>query len=190
MGKIDRESILENCRKRLEKDGAVATGIGIFGAVIIDGKILLRKRVEKKSLYNKNLSGKWELPGGGVELLDFPSDPSDCQKVIATLIARELDEETGLTLKEFNMLLIPAWLFKGEVIDLAFVLPIVKISETERSKKILMNKEIAWFSVSQLDKIDIVSPRMRFLIQQAINWRFTHWQYVPNDFPPSTGDGY
>ncbi len=170
MGKIDREGILENCRKRLEKDGAVATGIGIFGAVIIDGKILLRKRVEKKSLYNKDLSGKWELPGGGVELLDFPSDPSDYQKVIATLMTRELNEETGLDLEAFNPVLLPAWLFKGEIIDLAFVLPIVKISGTTRSKKMLRNKEIAWFSTNQLDKVDIVSPRMRFLIQQAINW--------------------
>ncbi|MBU0546778.1 hypothetical protein KKA72_01125 [Patescibacteria group bacterium] len=65
------EKILENCRKNLKRRRAVATGIGVFAAVMQEGKILLRLRKEQGSLYGKDLSGSWELPGGGVELNDF-----------------------------------------------------------------------------------------------------------------------
>lgn len=169
--KKDIEKTLINCRKNLRKGRAIATGIGIFVAAIVDGKILLRKRVEQDSLYQKNLSGKWELPGGGLELLDFPQDPSDYQKAVLNCLAREMKEETGFNLADLNPALLPAWLSKEGLIDLAFVSSVVKISETARSKEMLRNNEIAWFDTDRINKVDITSPRMKFLIQQAINYR-------------------
>ena len=145
---IDVEEVLRNCRKNLDKGRAVATGIGVFAAIFeqkslpdriaftFPYKIFLRKRIEKESLYNKDLSGNWELPGGGVEIGDFGDDPTDYMKAVFNTLQRELMEEGGLELTKMEspLLMLPAWLLKGNLIDLAFIVLIPRgfVRETPR----------------------------------------------------------
>ena len=92
----ENEEILASCLKNLLKDRAVATGIGLF-ALVVDPyqKVLMRMRAEKGSLYGKDLSGNWELPGGGVDLEDFPEEAGNYQGVVFNTLKRELREETS-----------------------------------------------------------------------------------------------
>jgi len=57
-----KERILAECRKNLERGRAVATGIGLFVAMVNEEKkVLLRRRLEKDSLLGLTfpVNGKW-----------------------------------------------------------------------------------------------------------------------------------
>jgi len=87
----------------LKKGRAVATGIGVFAVVVKEGAPLLRRRIEEDSLYGQDLSGKWEMTGGGVELPQFkvklgPESLSNYQQSIFVCLQQELSEEAGLKL--------------------------------------------------------------------------------------------
>lgn len=186
------ERILAECRKNLERGRAVATGIGVFAVLIkMDEKmegfprslqILLRRRLEKDSLLGADLSGKWEMTGGGVELVHFEGSPPPYQVAILAELLQELKEEAGLSfttaLPQYSFL-IPAWFFSEEkgIIDLAFVMPIPwrYIRETNESQQKFQRGEIRFFHPEELDKIEIVSPRTRFLIKEAINYALYYW---------------
>lgn len=66
--------------------------VTIKGLCVRDGKLLLIRESEA-------LSGKWELPGGG---LDFGED-------IRLGFAREIEEEMGLTLRKMDTRPMYAW---------------------------------------------------------------------------------
>ena len=172
-----KAEIIASCFDNLVKNRAVATGIGLF-ALVIDPyqQVLMRMRAEKGSLYGQDLSGNWELPGGGVDLDDFPEEAGNYQGVVFNTLARELQEETGLLLSEsFQPILLPAWLRKDGLIDLAFVTVIGwdSIRETEEFAEKHSAGEVEFFSMELLKKeedyLNIVSLRMRFLVQEAIN---------------------
>ena len=152
------ELILVEVQRNIERGRAVATGIGVFAAVIKkeesyqgeDGSpaprptvsILLRRRQEKGSLFGTDLLGKWELPGGGVELDHFKE--GNYRAPVLNALRQKLREETGLRLSQnrpLHLALRPAWIFNQErgIIDLAFVtvLPLSFVEETDEyeSKK-------------------------------------------------------
>jgi len=182
---MEEEEILVECEKNLGRGRAVATGIGVFAALIKKEdsvkkcQVLLRRRQEKGSLYNRDLSGRWEMTGGGVELQHFEGSSEGLlaeryQKVVATTLVQELEEEAGIvfsTLPEF-FYMIPAWLFKESIIDLAFVIPIpwLNIKETPEFKQKMEKGEIRFFCPEELERIEIVSPRTRFLIEEAVKY--------------------
>ncbi len=138
----EKEQILAECEKNLEKGRAVATGIGVFAVVVNEVGPLLRRRVEKDSLYGQDLSDKWEMTGGGAELPHFtaklgPESLSNYQQAIFACLQQELQEEAGLKLLRLPqpLTLVPAWLWRPYQdkeskeerisIDLAFSVPIL-----------------------------------------------------------------
>jgi 8-oxo-dGTP pyrophosphatase MutT (NUDIX family) len=186
------ERILAECKKNLERGRAVATGIGVFTVLIkMDEKIegyprslqfLLRRRLEKDSLLGADLSGKWEMTGGGLEIAHLEGSSGPYQVAILAALLQELKEEAGLALATAfpkYSFLIPAWLFneaKG-IIDLAFVMPIPWkwVRETDESKQKFQRGEIRFFHPEELSKIEIVSPRTSFLIKEAIDYASHYW---------------
>ena len=186
------DRILAECKKNLERGRAVATGIGMFTVLVKmdemverfprSPQILLRRRLEKDSLLGADLSGKWEMTGGGVELAHFQGSPAPYQVAILASLLQELKEEAGLVLATAlpkHSFLIPAWLFnevKG-VIDLAFVMPIPWkwVRETDESRRKFQSGEIRFFHSKELSKIEIVSPRTSFLIKEAIDYVSHYW---------------
>ena len=162
---INPSEVLKNCQKNLDRNRAVATGIGVFARIInSERKVLLRRRKEKDSLFNEDLSGKWELPGGGVEISDFSEDYRSA--VISTL-ERELMEEVGLELlcPCLQVVLRPAWLGKDGQIDLAFVIDVPEgiVMETSAFKEMIANNEIRWFTWQEAQEIEFISQRMKFM---------------------------
>lgn len=71
--------------------------VTVKGLFVKDGRILLLKESPK-------ISGKWELPGGG---LDFGED-------IHTGLKREIEEETGLQVNSISDKPIYAWTWRYE----------------------------------------------------------------------------
>jgi 8-oxo-dGTP pyrophosphatase MutT (NUDIX family) len=130
-----------------------------------DFKILVRRRKEKDSLYGQDLSGKWELPGGGVEIFDF--DEGDYQSAISSTLDRELMEEAGLEIDYDGLVLnlLPAWLGKDGLIDLAFMIeiPVHMVRKTPTFEKMMDNNEIRFVTIEEARKIEFVSKRMKFL---------------------------
>jgi 8-oxo-dGTP pyrophosphatase MutT (NUDIX family) len=179
---LEKERILEKVEEALRVKRAIATGIGIFGAIFNADfqTILLRRRIEKRSLISsKDLTGKWELPGGAVELSDFDDT---YQGVIINALSREIKEETGLEMKvspEFSHFvpLLPAILKRSSIekfniIDWAFVVPISvrRIQITPEYQRKINEEKIKWISLGDVGKIEIVSKRMRYLIDLAITY--------------------
>ncbi|MFZ2390450.1 MAG: NUDIX hydrolase [Minisyncoccales bacterium] len=164
---INPSEVLKNCQKNLDRNRAVATGIGVFARIInSERKVLLRRRKEKDSLFNEDLSGKWELPGGGVEISDFSEE--DYRSAVISTLERELMEEVGLELlcPCLQVVLRPAWLGKDGQIDLAFVVDMPKdiTAETPAFKEMIANNEIRWFTWQEAHELEFISKRMKFMI--------------------------
>ena len=162
---INPSEVLKNCQKNLDRDRAVATGIGVFARIInSERKVLLRRRKEKDSLFHEDLSGKWELPGGGVEISDFNED---YRAAIPSTLERELKEEVGLELLSdcLEVVLRPAWLGKDGQIDLAFVIDVPEgiVMETPAFKELIASNEIRWFSWQETHELEFISKRMKFM---------------------------
>lgn len=166
---INKIEVFENCKKNLDRDRTIATGVGIFARIRKGNTFLTRRRTETNSLYETDLSGKWELPGGGVEIFDFAEE---YQSAIISNLKRELMEEVGLGLisEKLNIILIPAWLGKGGLIDLAFVIDIPEyaIVITPEYEKLLEIKAIRWTSLQELKELEFISKRMKFLALKGI----------------------
>jgi len=166
---MNTEKIIENCKKNLGRGRAVATGIGVFAHIAKDRKTLMRFRTERGSITGRDLSGNWELPGGGIELRDF--DGQNYQSAILNALKRELEEETGLELvySPDPFLLLPAWLGKNDLIDLAFTayLSWTNVKETPEFRDLLAEGKIGFFPVEEIENLNITSPRMKFLTYTA-----------------------
>lgn len=162
---IEKEKILSNVKKRLERKnpGAVATGIGVFTLIRRDGNLLLKRRLPKEGGVGV---GKYELPGGAVDLADFVSGEYGSAPVRGA--AREAKEETGLIIKkEGPVLLAPAWAIyqAGDQIDLAFSFNVSwdEVETTERYEKLLESGDLIWVPEEKLGQINFISKRMKYL---------------------------
>ncbi len=169
--KIDKEKIVENVKKNLKRKRAPATGIGNFAAVNKGKEILLITRKERGSIiYGLDLTGKKELPGGGVDLEDFTGD---YQEVIFNSLKRELREETGLELIKLEKIaMLPAWLGKEGLIDLAFVvvIPWEHVKETPEFKELYKAGEANFYKREDIEKLEITSMRMKFMIIKSFEY--------------------
>ena len=117
--------------------------IAIKGLCVRDGKLLLVRE-------SHELTGKWELPGGG---LDFGED-------IRTGFEREIREEMGLTVKEMSKSPIYVWTCRHEWRrDLEWFYAFVVAYRVEfENLDFTPTKEceaIQFFSVEELRTIDL-----------------------------------
>ncbi len=182
------ERILAEAAVNLGRGRAAATGIGVFLVVVNEkGDPLLRRRLEKDSLYGQDLSGKWEMTGGGMDIAHFTDADSQEPQIsryhrpILQTFMQELAEEAGLKLVgEFPMVMAPAFLYREyeregnprTTIDLAFSIPVPlsAFEQTETFREFMAKGGLMFVPRNKLGEIDIVSPRTRFLIEQALNF--------------------
>ncbi|MFA7141907.1 MAG: NUDIX domain-containing protein [Candidatus Paceibacterota bacterium] len=162
---IEIPKILSSVEKRLgrENPGAVATGIGVFVLIKKDGSLLLKTRLPKEGGVGV---GKFELPGGAIDIADFVSGEYASAPVRGAV--REAREETGLLIrKEGPVLLTPAWAIyqAGDQIDLAFSFNVSwdEVEETEEYRKLLESGDLVWVPEEKLGQISFISKRMKYL---------------------------
>jgi 8-oxo-dGTP diphosphatase len=117
--------------------------VSVKGLFVKDGKILLFKEPKK-------LSGKWELPGGG---LNFGEDIQEGLK-------REIEEETGIKIKSLAKRPLYAWTWRFENkrnMDWYYSLVLAYQIEVESLdfKPSEECEEIGFFSKEQLNDIEL-----------------------------------
>lgn len=117
--------------------------VTIKGLVVKDGKILLLKE-------SSQLSGKWELPGGG---LDFNED-------IHTGLTREIEEEMGVKVKsiEKRPMYVWTWRFENERnMDWYYSLVVAYKIELESFDFKITDEceDIQFFSKEELEDIEL-----------------------------------
>ena len=105
--------------------------IGLFAGIFDeDGKVLLRRRRRENPNFPCSYEGDWELPGGTIEEENIWEEKHE--SVIGRELAREVREETGLSIKvPFMPAMYPAVYIdrEGKTIDAAFVLPVGIVRE-------------------------------------------------------------
>ena len=105
--------------------------IGLFAGIFDEnGKVLLRKRKREGPDIPCPYEGDWELPGGTLEEENIWKVKDE--RVISEELAREIKEETGLTIQiSFMPAMYPAVFISKEKrrIDFAFLVPIGTIKE-------------------------------------------------------------
>lgn len=198
----DKDKILFECQETLKKERAVATGIGMFAVVINKaGNPLLRKRLETDSLFQEDLSGKWELIGGGVEIPHFmaKTGPRD-QRAIFNCLKQELMEEAGLKLVSLPrpLMVVHDWIYSSYqdkkvinqeriVIDLAFATPIVLrekyLEKTKEFGEKFKKGELRFVPRSELSKVDMVDQRSRTLVEETLEAFYLNRAFVLLDNP-------
>ena len=74
----------------------------VTGILVRDGKYLIAKRAE----WEKAFPGRWTVPGGKLEVLDYVLREKDTKdhwyNVFEELVKREVMEEVGLEIKNIN----------------------------------------------------------------------------------------
>ena len=105
--------------------------IGLFAGIFDeDGKVLLRRRKRENPDFPCSYEGDWELPGGTMEEENIWKGKDE--RVIGEELAREVGEETGLSIKvPFMPVMYPAVYIDSErkTIDAAFILPVGIVRE-------------------------------------------------------------
>ena len=183
---MNKDKILAEVQMNLGRGRAVGTGIGLFILVIDEhGNLLLRRRLEKGSLFGDDLSGKCEMIGVGMDISHFAQaetqepDVSRYHRPILETLIQEMDEEAGLNLVgNFSLIMAPAFFsreyeYKGEerqAIDLAFSIPVPfsALEKTDKFTELMEKGELKFVPRGRLSEIEIVAPRIRFLIKQAL----------------------
>lgn len=101
----------------------------VSAAVVRNDRLLIIKRAEQ----DKSWPGYWEAPGGSVDLTD---------KTIADAVARELQEETGLTMNRIVDEIQPAitfdsgWTKPKRWLKLSFLVEVTETTKGEAEEKV------------------------------------------------------
>ena len=78
--------------------------IAITGIVVKDGRFLITRR----NLSKKAFPGKWTVPGGRLEMIDYIDSPKDTSShwynIVEKVLRREVKEEAGLEIKNIKYL--------------------------------------------------------------------------------------
>ncbi len=119
-----------------------------------DGKYLITKRSPTRKVY----SGKWTVPGGGLEIDDYINTPKTTKDTwyfaIEKSLRREISEEVGLKIGKVEYLL-----------DMTFIrpddIPVVVLSYycKYKSGKVRLNEEsidYQWVTLKEAKKYDLI----------------------------------
>jgi len=128
--------------------------IVVTGILLKDGKYLITKRAD----WEKAFPGRWTVPGGKLEVLDYvlreKDTPHHWYNVFENLIKREVSEEVGLEIENI-----------GYVTSLVYIRPdkipcmIVSLYADAKTDKVrLCNAltEYAWVNLEEAKNYDLI----------------------------------
>ncbi len=131
------------------------SGVAVSVIVVRDRKILLMKRQGGSTGV-----GTWSIPGGGVEYMEDPLDA----------VARELNEETGLLAKNFELLGYSNDTHKAE--SLHYVTFTFYTDKFQGEPKIMEPhkcSEIGWFDIDNLPSPLFMPTKEKLAIFSSTN---------------------
>jgi mutator protein MutT len=116
----------------------------VAGIIINQNKILIGKRKDKDIG-----GGKWEFPGGKIEVGETNSEA----------LERELYEELGISAKIGKELMNYEHMFKTTIYNITFM----EITDYEGEIRNNAHSEIKWVKFSKLPEYDFISGDDRFI---------------------------
>ena len=116
----------------------------VAGIIINQNKILIGKRKDKDIG-----GGKWEFPGGKIEI----------GETISKALKRELYEELGISAKIGKELMNYEHMFKTTIYNISFM----EIIDYEGEIRNNAHSEIKWVKFSNLPEYDFISGDDRFI---------------------------
>lgn len=129
--------------------------IVITAIIIKDGKYLITRR----SITKKRMPGKWTVPGGHLETIDYNNFPKDIENgwynVLERALKREVKEEVGLDINNIEYLtsLVAIYGDSPPVLIIScttnYISGKVKLQEGETDK-------YAWVSLKEAKKYDLI----------------------------------
>jgi ADP-ribose pyrophosphatase YjhB (NUDIX family) len=123
--------------------------MGVGGLVVLEGKVLLAKRVIPPV-------GVWTIPGGYVE--------SD--ETLEAAVLREIKEETGVTAIVGSLVSVRSVVHSSHVDT--YVVFRLDYGEGEAIADGVETSEVAWFAPGQLDQVERLTPFSKLLIENTL----------------------
>ncbi len=126
----------------------------VTGILIKDGKYLIAKRAD----WEKAFPGRWTVPGGKLEVLDYvlreKDTPHHWYNIFEDLLRRETEEEVGLEIENFGYVTSLAYLRSDGIPCL-----IISLYADAKSDKVrLCNAltEYAWVTLEEAKNYDLI----------------------------------
>jgi len=126
----------------------------VTGILVKEGKYLITKRAE----WEKAFPGRWTVPGGKLEVLDYAlrkkDTPSQWYNIVEDLLKREIREEVGLEIENI-----------GYVTSLVYIRPdnipclIISLFASPKTTEVKLCHaltEYAWVSLGEAKEYDLI----------------------------------
>ncbi len=129
----------------------------VTGILIKDGKYLITKRAD----FEKAFPGKWTVPGGKLEVLDYVLREKDTKdhwyNVFEDLLRREVEEEVGLEIENIDYVTSLVYV-RDDKIPTVIVSLVAEPKEKEFTQVKLCNAltEFAWINLEEAKNYDLI----------------------------------
>lgn len=128
----------------------VVTGI----VVNSEGKYLITKRAE----WEKAFPGRWTVPGGKVEVLDYvlrnKDTPHHWYNVLEDILKKEVREETGLEIKDIGYVTSLVYIREDQIPCM-----IISLYADAKTENVILDKsltEYAWVDLEEAKNYDLI----------------------------------
>ena len=129
----------------------VATGI-----LVKDGKFLITKRAD----WEKAFPGRWTVPGGKLEVLDYALREKDTAhhwyNVFEDVVVREVREEVGLEIKNIGYVTSMVYLRDDKIPCIIVSLSAEPAKDEQKIKLCDALTEFAWVNLEEAKKYDLI----------------------------------
>ena len=128
--------------------------IVVTGIILKDGKYLIAKRAE----WEKAFPGKWTVPGGKLEVLDYVLREKDTSShwynVFENLLKREVEEEVGLEIKNINYVTSMVYIRSDKIPCL--IVSLYEETENENIRLCHALTDFAWVNLEEAKNYDLI----------------------------------
>ncbi len=126
--------------------------IGVKAIIEEEGEILLLKRSEKY----EHLKNHWDIPGGRIK---FGEEPEEGLK-------REIEEETGLELKEIKQILDACTVFRNEEEHIVRITYLCAVKDSKHTKISHEHVHMEWVPKEKLRELQIEDKLLKKIIEK------------------------
>lgn len=154
----------------------VATGI-----IVKDGKFLITKRAD----WEKAFPGRWTVPGGKLEVLDYVLRKMDTAhhwyNVIEDTLIREIKEEVGLEIKNIGYVTSMVYIRDDKIPCLIISLYAEPLKDDPKIRLCDALSEFAWVDLEEAKKYDLIEgiyDELAILDNHLKNGKSIKWEKV------------